>query len=346
MRDGKLRIAPTCYHTLHIVPILAAHEMNFLTDEGLKTADGSLGYEILRDPMVPFGLEKLGISQGMKERSVDIALDVQSRTIFFQRARGADVYIIAGWRNQVPGVLIGPPHIKSLQDVKGQRVGISDWNSIRHWAQQIQLRKAGLDLERDVEWIRIGPSRERHLDALLGGKVECAPISSADAEDLKKQGFNILATPKDQYPDGRPERIIAATGRILEERPDLVKSFLKALIRSYWFSRDMPKNFEYLCQLHRRLLNGSADPEERERATWRSPRDLEVMPFPIDGLATGIEQMLEEEERIGGLDYKVPPVKEVCAQDLVQEAFKELRARKELDAEYQRVKAISEHWGY
>src|SRR5678816_335174 len=73
MRDGKLRIAPTCYHTLHIVPIMAAHEMNFLTDEGLKTADGSLGYEILRDPMVPFGLEKLGISQGMKERSVSSA---------------------------------------------------------------------------------------------------------------------------------------------------------------------------------------------------------------------------------------------------------------------------------
>jgi len=109
MREGKLRIGPTCYHTLHIVPIMAAHEMNLLSDEGLKTADGSRAYEILRDPMVPFGLEKLGISQGMKERSVDIALDVQSRTIFFQRARGADIYIIAGWRNQVPGVMIGRP---------------------------------------------------------------------------------------------------------------------------------------------------------------------------------------------------------------------------------------------
>ena len=76
--------------------------------------------------------------------------------------------------------------------------------------------------------------------------MECAPLSSADAEDLKQRGFNILATPKDQYPDGRPERIIAATGRILEERPDLVKSFLKGLIRAYWFCRDMPKNFEYL----------------------------------------------------------------------------------------------------
>ena len=171
------------------------------------------------------------------------------------------------------------------------------------------------------------------------------PLSS-DAEDLKKQGFNILATPKDQYPDGRPERIIAATGRILEERPDLVKSFLKALIRSYWFTRDMPKNFEYLCNLHRRLLFTSADPEERERATWRAPRDLEAMPFPIDGKATGLEQMLADEERIGGLDYNVPAVKDVCAQDLVEEAFKELRERKELEPEYQRVKAVADHWGY
>ncbi len=346
MLDGKLRIGPTCYHTLHVVPIMAAHEMNFLRDEGLKTAEGLPGYEILRDPMVPFGLEKFGIAQGMKERSVDIALDVQSRTVFFQRARGADVYIIAGWRNQRPGFIVSPPHIKSLQDVKGKRVGISDYNSIRHWALQVQLAKAGLDLERDVEWIRIGPSNRRHLDALRGGKVECAPLSALDAEDLKKEGFNILVKPADQYPDGRPERVIVATGRVLEERPDLVKSFLKALIRCYWFTRDMPKNFEYLCQLHRRLLTSSADPEERERVTWSRPEALERMPFPIDGKATGFEQMLAEEEKIGGFGCEVPPIKEVCAQDLVEEAFAELRARKELEPEYLRVKAVAERFGY
>jgi ABC-type nitrate/sulfonate/bicarbonate transport system substrate-binding protein len=67
----------------------------------------------------------------------------------------------------------------------------------------------------------------------------------------------------DQYPDGRPERIIAATGRILEEKPDMVKSFLKALIRSYWFVRDMPKNYEYITNLEKRLRFISPDPEER-----------------------------------------------------------------------------------
>ena len=313
MLYGKLRIAPTCYHTLHLVPVMSAHEMNFLYDEGLKSADGSPAYEILRDSTVPFGLEKLGISQAMKEKSVDIALDVQSRTVFFQRARGADLYIIAGWRNQVTGVIVGSPKIKSLQNLKGKKVGISDYNSIRHWALQVQLCKAGLDLERDVEWLRIGPSREQHVDALRSGRVDCAPLPPSDADEFKKDGFNVLVTPADQYPSGRPERIIAATGRILEERPDLVKSFLKGLIRSYWFMRDMPKNFEYICRLHKRLLRESPDQEERVRLTWRTPHDLEEMPFPIDGLATGFEEMLADEEKLGGLDYDVPSIKDVCA---------------------------------
>jgi ABC-type nitrate/sulfonate/bicarbonate transport system substrate-binding protein len=146
MLDGKLRIAPSCYHVLHLIPVMAAHEMGFFYDEGLKTEDRAPAYKILRQAMVPFGLEKLGISQAMKEQSVDIALDVQSRTVFYQRARGADLYIISGWRNQHTNVWVGAPHIKSLKDLKGKRVGISDFNSIRHWAIQIQLRKAGLDL--------------------------------------------------------------------------------------------------------------------------------------------------------------------------------------------------------
>jgi NMT1/THI5 like len=347
MLDGKLRIAPMCYHVLHLFPVISAHEMNFFYDEGLKTADGSLAYQILRDPMVPFGLEKLGISQAMKEKSVDIALDVQSRTIFFQRSRGADIYIIAGWRNQHTSTWVGPPHIKSLQDLKGKRVGISDFNSIRHWGIQVQLRKAGLDIEKDVEWVRCGVSTHVLVEALRQGRVECAPVSSTIAETLKKEGCNILVVPQDTYPNGRPERIIAATGRILEERPDLVKNFLKGLIRSYWFVRNMPKNFEYIHNLDKRLRIQTADPEERIHNPNRyTTEDLESMPFPIDGLATGFEDMLREEKLIGGLEYDVPAIKDVCAQDLAEEAYKELRSRKELDDEYQRMQAVVKRWGY
>jgi ABC-type nitrate/sulfonate/bicarbonate transport system substrate-binding protein len=348
MLDGKLRIAPICYHVLHQVPVMVAHEMNYLYDEGLKTADGSLAYTISHDSMLPFGLEKLAIAQAMKEKSMDIALDVQPRTVFYQRARGADLYIIAGWRNQHTNVWMGPPHIKSLQDLKGKRVGISDYNSIRHWAIQIQLKKAGLDLERDIEWVRLGLTHPVMKSAIRSGRVECAPVPTWHAEEMKQEGCNILVSPAQQYPNGRPERVVAATGRILEERPDLIKGFLKGLIRAYWFVRDMPKNHEYLINLDKRLRFLSPDPEERivENRAARTPRDLEAMPFPIHGRATGFEDMLKEEERLGDLNYDVPPISQVCAQDLVTQAYTELLGRKELEAEHQRVSAVAQRWGY
>ena len=56
--------------------------------------------------------------------------------------------------------------------------------------------------------------------------------------------------------------------------------------------------------------------------------------------------MLGEEVLIGGLIFKVPAIEAVCAQDLVAEAFNELRSRKELNAEYQRVQAVAERCGY
>jgi hypothetical protein len=324
---------------------MAAHEMNFFHDEGLTSAHGAAAYEIAQDSMVPFGLEKFGISQAMKEKSVDIALDVQSRTVFFQRARGADLYIIAGWRNQHTNVWIGAPHIRSLADLKGKRIGILDFGSIRQWAMQIQLRKAGLDPDKDVEWIR-GLSHPIHIPALRNGKVECIPCKPWQAEELEKEGFHALVTPADQYPSGRPERIIAATGRILEERPDLVKSFLKGMIRSYWFVRDMPTNFNYIRNLGRRLRLQSADPDMRKLSYGDGPEDWEAMPFPIDGRATGFEDMLVEEERLGELNYNVPAIKDVCAQDLVEEALKELKERKDLQPEYQRAEAVAQRWGY
>jgi hypothetical protein len=40
------------------------------------------------------------------------------------------------------------------------------------------------------------------------------------------------------------------------------------------------------------------------------------------------------------------PITEVAAQDLVKEAFDELRARPELQEEFARVSAVARRWGY
>jgi hypothetical protein len=66
----------------------------------------------------------------------------------------------------------------------------------------------------------------------------------------------------------------------------------------------------------------------------------------LNGRATGFEDMLKEEERLGELNYQVPPIQEVAAQDLVDEAYKELRGRQELAEEYERVSKVEQRWGY
>jgi len=337
MLDGKLRMAPTCYHVLHLMPVMAAHEMNYFYDEGLRTANGLPAYDIYRDSMVPFGLEKLGIAQAMKEKAVDIALDVQTRTVFFQRSKGADIYIIAGWRNQHIHVWMGAPDVKSIADLRGRPVGISDFGSNKHWAISLWLKKSGLDPEKDVKMVR-GIFHPIHIEALRSGRVAACPVATWEAEELKKEGFNPLITLKQQYPNGRPERIIAATGRILEEKPEWVKSFLKGMIRSYWLMRDQPANFEYVHRLERRLRYQSA---EGIKLSCDDPRRIEAMPFPLDGIPTGFEDLLREEEAAGDLNYDVPDIKDVCALDLVKEAYAELMQDPARRAEHARVKEVA-----
>jgi ABC-type nitrate/sulfonate/bicarbonate transport system substrate-binding protein len=346
MIDGKLVIAPTCYHVLHLIPVMVAHEMNFFFEEGLRTEDGLRAYELQRQSLCPFGLEKLGLSQAMKERSVDIALDVQSRTAFFQRARGADLYIIAGWRNQHVNVWVGGPEIKSLKDLKGKRVGIGDPNGNRQWGISLWLRKAGLDPDKDVEWVT-GIFPPTHIEALRSFRIDAGPMSAWEVEPLKKQGFNLLVTPLDLYPNGRPERVIDATGIILEDKPEWVKSFLKGMIRAYWFIRDQPKNFDYVNRLEARLrLESLARNERIGKFVCQTPVHIEALPFPLDGRATGFEDLLAEEKAAGELKYDVPPIKEVCALDLVADAYNELRQRSDLKEQFERVSAVASRLGY
>ena len=46
MLAGKLRMAPTCYHVLHLMPIMAAHEMNYFYEEGLRDQYGLKGIAV------------------------------------------------------------------------------------------------------------------------------------------------------------------------------------------------------------------------------------------------------------------------------------------------------------
>lgn len=346
MDNKPLRFGPACYHVIHLSLPVAAMEMNFFYDEGLQDQHGNETYELVSHGLAPFSFEKLTLVQAMKDKDVDIATDVQPRTVLYLNSLGEDLCVIGGWRNNRPGSLIARAGIRTLQDLRGKRIGISDINDNHHLLLSYWLHQSGVNPNSEVKWVTgFGP--EMRLTPLLDGVIDAGLLSYADhIAQLRESGFELVKNFAASYPNGRPDRVIAASSRVLEERREEVKGFLRAILRAYWFMRDR-QNFRYLQNLDRRLRRHSPNYHERLRPLRvRSPEWVEKhQPFPIDGLATGLEQYANEMLVLGELKAEINQSK-VFRQELMREAFAELAARPELEQELQHAREVAKRIGY
>jgi ABC-type nitrate/sulfonate/bicarbonate transport system substrate-binding protein len=340
----KLRIGPACYHTLHLLPPMVAHDMNFFYEEGLHDEYGQRTYELVTGGLSPFGSEKETLPRAMFDKGMDIAMDVLPTTVLLAQQRGQDIYIIAGWRNQQPSWLVGNSSITEPGQLKGKRVAVRDQGSIQWRALCGALKRAGLDPARDVTFV----------DRVLYGEVTQAIAEdrvdagmTLDLEGVKKHGLNLLENIAKHYPDGRPDRIIAATGKVLRDHPDMVQAYLRATIRAYWFIRKQPENLTYLTGLQHRIAVES--PNEEEKQWWRFPESTaekyQGMPFPINGLPTGFEQYFQEQVDIGEI-REIGDFKKILLLEPAREAYQELVNRPETKEDAQRAKDVSTQYGY
>ncbi|MBI2986199.1 MAG: ABC transporter substrate-binding protein [Deltaproteobacteria bacterium] len=345
-RSRPLRFGPACYHVLHLTVLTAAHEMNFFYDEGLHDENERESYEIVPHGLAPFSFEKLSLVQAMKDKEVHIATDVQPRTALYLSSQGEDLCVIAGWRNNRGRSLVARRELGTLQDLRGRRIGISDMGDNHHLLLCYWLDQAGVNPRSEVQWVTgIGP--EMRLRPLLEGKIDAGLVTYRDhIAELQEAGLAILKDFSSAYPDGRPDRVIVSSNRVIDERREEVKAFLRAILRVYWFVRDV-QNFRYLQNLEGRLRRQSPNPYEQIRPVHvSSPGWMERhQAYPIDGLATGLEQYANEMFALGEVERKVDLGK-VLRQELAQEAFRELLERPEVRPDLERAREVVKRIGY
>ncbi len=340
-----LRIGPSCYHVLHLVPPTIADELNYFYDEGLRDEDGLESYEIVPDSHAPFMFEKQTLWQTMKERGIDVTMDVKPSTVAFLQQQGKGLRIIAGWRNQMAFFVVGRSGLSNLTDLVGKKVGIIDPDDILVTMLTYWLIQEGIDPKNDIEWVT-GIDTRRGPFALREGRVDAAFADGLDLPGLLDDGYEQIFAVAAQYPDGRPDRVIAATEKAIDERADDLKAFIKGMIRAYWFIRKQPENIELTAAIEARLRRHSPDPDERARmAQFGSSVQAEMMPFPIDGLPTGLEQYLKEAVAIGAIDSYVEPAK-ISQLEMAKDAFAELSARSELNGDLERATQVAVKYGY
>ena len=214
----QTRIAVT-NPNMSFLPSGVALKKGFFKDEGLEVeiirmnvptiitalVTGDIGYTLL------FGSVVRGALRGMPMRALASLLDGSTHA------------------------LVAKPEYKSGKELKGKTVGIGNFGGTDEVAGRMMLKSFGLDTEKDLKFIALGPDRAR-LAALKEGLVDVAVIAPPADALGRQMGFNVLLRAYEVF--SFPFIGVGANLKTIKEKPEEVKKVVKALVRANRFIRE------------------------------------------------------------------------------------------------------------
>jgi NitT/TauT family transport system substrate-binding protein len=214
----KVRISVT-NPNMSFLPSGVALKKGFFKDEGLDVeiirmnvpniitalVTGDIGYTLL------FGSVVRGALRGMPMRALASLLDGSTHA------------------------LVAKPEYKSGKELKGRTVGIGNFGGTDEVAGRMMLKSFGLDTEKDLKFIALGPDRAR-LAALKEGLVDVAVIAPPGDVLGRQMGFNVLLRAYEVF--NFPFIGVGANLKTIKERPEEAKKVVKAMVRANRFIRE------------------------------------------------------------------------------------------------------------
>ena len=213
--------------------------------------------------------------------------DVSYTLIFGSVVRGAlrgmPMRVVASFLDSSTHALIARSDYKLVKDLKGKTVGIGNFGGTDDVAGRFMLRHGGLDPEKEVKVIALGPDRAR-LAGLKEGFVDAVVVAPPADAVGREMGFNLVMRAYEAF--RLPFIGLGTNLKQLKEKPDEVKKVLKALIKANRFIRENKEGAVQVLSEWARV----------ERAHAAASYDGTVQVFsrdgsiPEDGLRLVIEQ--------------------------------------------------------
>jgi NitT/TauT family transport system substrate-binding protein len=113
--------------------------------------------------------------------------------------RGANITAVGPVADRNPYHLMATPDVTSVAQLKGKKIAAASPIEIYTFVIRSILKKAGLDPDKDVEWV-FGGGQNQRLSAILGGAVSAGLFSSPADEKLRERGLTSLAFTPDVVP--------------------------------------------------------------------------------------------------------------------------------------------------
>lgn len=229
----RLRVSAAHDEWNHIGIAIAALEEGFFAAEGfgdieLMTFDDS-GEETPDREALQMDL----LSDGV----VDIAIDPMTRLVLEAKDKNRPVCIVAARRKNHASVLVGEKGLRSIHDLRRKMVKIGQRGNTTDTMMRQVFKDHRLKPDEDVEFSYGGLIRDPAgvTKAFMEGKYGAAILAPVGVwQSLVEAGYPILADLRQLYPS-RHDRVTAANEVFSKEHPELLKGFLKGMIRGCEF---------------------------------------------------------------------------------------------------------------
>lgn len=202
--------------------------------------------------------------------------------------------------------LISRPEFKTVQDLRGKRLGVSTLFGTDQLAAEEMMQSKGLNAGA-MQIVALGDAPVR-VQALRTGLVEAIAMNSPHDLALIKSGYNALAGPQD-LKRSLPLAGLALKDSLPKEKPVLIKHALRAVLKAHRFI------FDNKQETMRIMMQWLSQPPEAASRSY----EMALLTMSRNGEISDADlELLTEKKR---------PLNEVRDYTLLREAQKELGMR-------------------
>jgi NitT/TauT family transport system substrate-binding protein len=223
------------------------------------------------------------------------------------KLQGADPVMIAGIQDQLDDRLVARPTIKSMEDLKGKRIGIFRFGSASHLRVLNILPRYGLS-ERDVAFLQIGDNPAR-LIALLGGAIDATLLPPPDHLEALRGNMKLLLNLRELNVPYQGTGLVT-TQRLLAKRRDLARRFIKSYVEAIHLVKTNPEVSKRAFSKYRQ----TKDEKQLEDAYQTLREVVKPKPYPsLEGFNTIIKDAID----------RIPAAKSANAKDFIDASLLE-----------------------
>jgi len=153
-------------------------------------------------------------------------------------ARGAPIKAIFYGADRPMYYLVGQKEIRSVAELKGKKVGVSQFGGTSDLSARLALKHFGVEPDRDVLIIQIG-SESTRIAALRAASVEAIIVPVPAVAVLKRDGFNEISFVGDVVEFA--SNGYSTTDQRIKEHPQEVKKVVRAIYRGLRYAKENPE---------------------------------------------------------------------------------------------------------